>query len=414
MSASPANATQFRWYLSGAGAWFLAFGIQQVMFSYLVTTALQGSEIQVGLAQASLTIISMVLLLVGGNVADQSDARQVLIRCHIAAVFPALILAVVVWTGALRYEWLIVYGLAMGAITAFTVPSREALLGDVVTSSAAIQRAVTTTIGVTFLCQIAGMLSASLAALAGPAPIIMIQVVAQLVGLYTAHRLLPSTRHHEHAGTSEGSTLQRIRAGLREVAGSPELLPINILTAAIGVLFIGAFMVILPLILRSEFGASVQQISTMLATFWGGSILSSIVISRIGNIVNRGRLIILAVSNGALMLALMSIPAPLYVLYVLVFIWGLGAGVMMSMSRTTVQEYAPPAHRARILSIYQLGFTGGMSFGSLIVGFVAHALGPRPSTLVPAALMALVLIGLVTMTKIWSIRALKHDTGVGP
>jgi MFS family permease len=408
--SAPANDSQFRWYLAGAGGWFLAFGIQQVMFAYLVTTVLHGTEIQVGIAQASLTIVSMILLLVGGTVADHHDARKVLLRCHTAAIIPALVLAVVVGTGALRYEWLIAYGLVMGAITAFTVPAREALMGDVVASPSAIQRAVTTTIGITFLCQIAGMLSASLAALLGAAPIILLQVVAQLIGFYSAYRLTPSTRHHDHADTNTGSQLARIGAGLREVASSPALLPINILTAAIGVLFIGAFMVILPLILRSEFGGSVQQISTMLATFWGGSILSSIVISRIGNIINRGRLIVLAVTNGALMLALMSIPAPLFVLYILVFAWGLGAGVMMSMSRTTVQEYAPPAHRARILSIYQLGFTGGMSFGALIVGFIAHAMGPRLATLVPAALMLLVMLALVTRTRIWTITALKHDT----
>jgi MFS family permease len=149
----------------------------------------------------------------------------------------------------------------------------------------------------------------------------------------------------------------------------------------------------------------------MQAAFWGGSILSSVVISRIGNIVNRGRLIVIAVSNGALILTLISIPAPLFVLYGLVFLWGLGAGVMMSMSRTTVQEYAPPAHRARILSLYQLGFTGGMSVGALFVGLVAHQLGPREATLVPAGLMALVLLWLLTQTKVWSITALKHETG---
>jgi MFS family permease len=147
----------------------------------------------------------------------------------------------------------------------------------------------------------------------------------------------------------------------------------------------------------------------MQACFWGGSILSSIVISRIGNIVNRGRLIVIAVSNGALILTLISVPAPLVVLYILVFIWGLGAGVMMSMSRTTVQEYAPPAHRARILSLYQLGFTGGMSVGALFIGFVAAMLGPRDATLVPAGLMVLVILWLVTQTKIWHIAALKHE-----
>jgi hypothetical protein len=408
----PANGSQFSWYLAGAGAWFVAMGIQMVMFTYLVTTVLHGTEVQVGLAQMSLTVLSMVLLLFGGNIADQADTRQLLIRCHTAALLPALVLAVVVWSGALRFEWLIVYGLVMGSITAFTVPARwMRVRSSPITSPSIASRAVTTTIGVTFLCQIAGMLGASLAAVSGPAPIILIQAVAQLVGIYTSYRLIPSTRHTDHAHTSEGKPLQRIAAGLREVATSEQLLPINVLTLAIGILFIGSFLVLLPLILRAEFGASVQQISTMQAAFWGGSILSSIVISRIGNIVNRGRLIVLAVSNGALILTLMSFPAPLFVLYALVFAWGLGAGVMMSMSRTTVQEYAPPAHRARVLSIYQLGFTGGMSVGALFVGLIAHQLGPREATLVPAGLMALVLLWLVTQTKIWSITALKHEAG---
>jgi MFS family permease len=82
---------------------------------------------------------------------------------------------------------------------------------------------------------------------------------------------------------------------------------------------------------------------------------------------------------------------------------------MMSMSRTTVQEYAPPAHRARVLSIFQLGFTGGMSIGSLLTGLYATALGPRMATLVPAGIMAVVLLYLVTQTKLWSITALKHE-----
>ena len=75
-------------------------------------------------------------------------------------------------------------------------------------------------------------------------------------------------------------------------------MPITIITAAIGILFIGAFMVILPVILREEYGGDVQQFSSMQVAFWGGSILSSLAISRLGNIVNRGRLIVCARLDG--------------------------------------------------------------------------------------------------------------------
>jgi MFS family permease len=167
-------------------------------------------------------------------------------------------------------------------------------------------------------------------------------------------------------------------------------------------------MVILPVILREEFGGNVQQISTMQVCFWGGTIVSSFAIGRFGHIVNRGRLIVGAVSTGATVLMLMTFKAPLIVLYGLIFIWGLGAGVMISMSRTTVQEHAPPALRARVMSIFQLGFTGGMSVGALLAGIVVQTVGARNATLFPAVTMAIILITLVTRTRIWHIKAISH------
>lgn len=409
MVDSPANGLQFRWYLAGAGAWFLAFGIQMVMFAYLVTTVLQAPANQIGLAQASPTLVSTFLLIIGGTVADQVDTRRLMMLCHAVAVVPAIALAAIVWAGALRYEWLILYGLFMGLVTSFMLPSREAMMGDVIGDHRRIQHAVTTTLGVTFMSQMAGMFLARLAAVAGAAPIILVQAIAQVVGAFASYQLAPSTRHHVHAETNGASQLQRIRASIQEVANSQSLLPVNIMTLSIGVLFIGSFLVILPVLLREEFGGNVEQFSTLQVAFWGGTIVSSIAMNRM-TIVHRGRMIVGAVAMGIVLLALMSIKAPLIVLYALVFVWGMGAGVTIAMSRTTVQEHAPPAHRARVLSIYQLGFTGGMAVGSLLIGLVVHELGPRQAALVPAAAMALVLLGVVSLTKIWRVTALGHGT----
>jgi MFS family permease len=108
-------------------------------------------------------------------------------------------------------------------------------------------------------------------------------------------------------------------------------------------------------------------------------------------------------------LFLMSFKTPLPLFYALVFVWGMGAGVTISMARTIVQEHAPAAHRARVLSIYQLGFTGGMSIGAFAVGFIVHAIGARAATLVPAFAMAVVLVWLLTTTNLWGITAVKHE-----
>jgi hypothetical protein len=92
------------------------------------------------------------------------------------------------------------------------------------------------------------MLVARFAAVAGAAPIILVQTAIQIFGAFTSYKLARSTRHETHANPDGGGQLARIAAGLREVRDSHALLPITILTLAIGVLFIGAFLVILPVI----------------------------------------------------------------------------------------------------------------------------------------------------------------------
>jgi predicted MFS family arabinose efflux permease len=341
------------------------------------------------------------------------DRRRLLMLCHAAAALPPLVLVIVLSTDALAYEWLIAYGLAIGLVTAFILPAREATLADVITdgNGSSLQKAVTTMVGIQFLAQIAGMLIARFAALTGPQAIIFSQVIAQAIGLWATSRL-PRGTHARATGEQEaGSQWQRIRAGLSAVAASPALFPVTVLTLAIGTLYIGSFLVVLPVILREEFGGDVQQISTMQVCFWGGTIVSSFAIGRIGHIVHRGRLIVAAVSTGATVLALLSIKAPLFVLYGLIFTWGLGAGVMISMSRTAVQEHAPAALRARVMSVFQLGFTGGTAIGGILAGLAVEILGARLATLFPSIMMAIILALLVTRTQILNIRAVPLDEG---
>jgi MFS family permease len=73
----------------------------------------------------------------------------------------------------------------------------------------------------------------------------------------------------------------------------------------------------------------------------------------------RERLIGIAVAAGSIVLvALASLP-PFPVFVALNFIWGLGAGITMTQSRTVLQIVAPATHRARLMSLFQLSLGGG-------------------------------------------------------
>jgi predicted MFS family arabinose efflux permease len=182
------------------------------------------------------------------------------------------------------------------------------------------------------------------------------------------------------------------------------------LTFAIGVFFTGPFLVALPVILRDEFGASIARISTLQLCFWGGTILATFAIGAAGPLPRKGLLIAWAIASGTVTLALMAFPMPLLVFYGLTFIWGLGAGVFLTAARTIVQEDAPADTRARVMSVYQLGFTGGMPAGALLCGPFIELLGGRGTALAAAIAMACALVATVLWTRLLAIGARQAAT----
>jgi len=179
-----------------------------------------------------------------------------------------------------------------------------------------------------------------------------------------------------------------------------------------GMCFMGAFAVLLPLIVQSYFPAHLSAASrTGFATalgifnlvFWFGSILSATALFRLGHIRRKGVVYLLALLSGALVLVLCSIAMPFWLLCILNFFWGLGGGVAMTLARGLVQEYAPPDRIARVLSIFTLGTMGGAPAGAVVYGFLAHAFGPRLSIIIPGVLMLAIVAGVLAFSRLWQL-----------
>ena len=86
----------FHLYLLGTGSWFLAFGIQSVMFAWLVTMELHEVPQMVGIAQMTMLIPTMLLILIGGSLADIIGGRRIVIVAQSIAALPPLFLFIVV------------------------------------------------------------------------------------------------------------------------------------------------------------------------------------------------------------------------------------------------------------------------------------------------------------------------------
>jgi hypothetical protein len=64
------------------------------------------------------------------------------------------------------------------------------------------------------------------------------------------------------------------------------------------------------------------------------------------------------------------------VLLAAIFGWGVFHSLFFNTSRTLFQEFAPPALRARVLSVHAVGFLGMAPISHLGSGLLAEAVGP--------------------------------------
>ena len=79
----------------------------------------------------------------------------------------------------------------------------------------------------------------------------------------------------------------------------------------------------------------------------------------------------------------------------------------MTQSRTVVQIVAPATHRARLMSLFQLGLGGGGPIGAFIAGSLAAVLGVKLALVLPALAMAVVIAVVLIFSRIWTMRTVE-------
>lgn len=400
---------EFAAYLTMLTAYFVAFGMQMILFPYLVANVLEVSASEVGIAQVALQFPMLVLLLWGGLVAERLEPRRYLIILHAIGMAPPAILAGVIALGWLSYPLMLVYGLAMGAFAAMALPARDAALNGVVARDAAagrpitLQKAVTLATAAQLGGQLAGMGLAGAASVIGVLPLIAVQCVAFAVASVAALGLARRTKTVQRAARGLKGALSDIADGVRFALGHPVMLPMILIAGYVGVFVIGSFSVLFPLIVRDSYGMGAEGLSLAFVAFWSASFCSSVLLSRLKPLERPGRALLASQFAGAVALASFAIDKPFPAFLGVIVAWGLAAGIALSMSRTITQQEAEPAYLARVLSVYSLGFMGGAPIGAGVMGLLSEAFGPRLAALFPAAGLAVAIIWMAARTPIWTL-----------
>ncbi|HSG91727.1 MAG TPA: MFS transporter [Pseudomonadales bacterium] len=410
-SAPRPDRTNLLLYLFGTGTWFASMGVQSVLFAWLVTIHLHETPEKVGLAQFSMMLPTLALLLFGGVVADRFGGARVALLAQCASMVPVLGLAVLVGVDGLAYPLLIVYALVMGTMQAFVTPARDGMLSQV--AGVRVQRTVILASLVQFGVQIVGFSLAGLADVMGPFAVLGIQAAILAVGA-AAFAMLGARLRRAAAKAAAAAPpvaaiapqrmVHAIREGFETVRGSADMRSVVLINICVGLFFMGAFQVGIPLLVREVHGGTPGQLALVNGVHMAGIVLTTLVLLRLGDVHRRGRVLLLGVFGGAIGLAGMGLTSSFQGLLFFNFCWGVTGGMVMSMSRTIMQEAAPPDRRGRVMSFFSLSFMGAGPLGALLSGYLVNALGVHLALLTPAVVISGCAVVVALRTHLWRLQ----------
>jgi MFS family permease len=374
------------------------------MFAWLVTMVLRESPERVGLAQMLLLLPGTLFILVGGSYADRFGGRRVVMGAQLLAAIAPLLLFAALLLEVLSFGLMLGYAVIMGTAQAFVTPARDGLLNQV--AGGRVQRTVMLASMIQFGLQIVGFGVASLADFGGAAPILLFQAGLLMLGVFAFARI----RVEQPRAVGPAARLWRsVVEGGRTVFSSPSMRMVLAQNVAMGMFFMGSYIVTMPLLVREAFQGSALDLAFMNACNSFGLVLTIMLLLRLGDVLRQGRALLLAQMVGSIVLGAAAFAGSLGMFVFAIFLWGICGGLAITMSRTIIQEQAPDAQRARVMSFSAFSFMGAGPLGALFNGWLVDQIGPQFALLTSAMLMLCVMLLVGARSSLWRLTAHAHE-----
>ena len=389
-------------YFIATGSWYLSYGMQSVVFAWLVTIILNETPDKVGLAQMAYLLPGTIFILIGGSIADQFGGRKIALIAQCAAASMAAGLAVSMALTSFTYDKFLVFAVCMGCSQAILPPARDGLLPLV--ADGQIQRRVVQASMIQFGIQMIGFVLASMADTVGAVMMLAVQSIVLSVGavayFYLEVPLVKSAR-------TQARMLNQLRAsiieGFRSVIASPGMRMVVLQNCAMGIFFMGSYIVTVPLLIREVYNGSSTELSLINAVNSLGLFLTIVVLLRVGDIKRQGRALLIAQGFGALVLSLAAIQVSFITLMGILFVWGMCGGMAMTMARTIMQEQSDEHQRGRMMGFYAFSFMGSGPIGALLSGYLVAWFGPSTSLAIASLCMFVVVVLVGTQSNLWHL-----------
>lgn len=360
----------YRLYFFGQLVSVMGTWMQTVAQSFLVLD-LTHSGTALGLVTAVRFVPILLFGPAGGLFADRRNKRRILYVTQTLAGLLAAIFAILTGTHVIQMWSVYLLALSLGLVNVFDNPARQSFISEMVPpddlSNAVTLNSVSVNLARVFGAAVGGVLAAVLGlALCFTCNALSFCAVLVSLAAMNGALLYPAKPAKKMPG--------QIRAGLRYVRETPELLIPLLMIALVGMLA-WEFQVTLPLMASKVFGGGAGSYGVMASVMGVGAVAGGL-ISAARSRPKARSLCLAAIGWGVAITAAAVAPTLPLELIALVCV-GYGSITFNSYAKTTLQLAADPTMRGRVMALWFLAWQGSTPIGGPLVGWIAQETDAR-------------------------------------
>jgi MFS family permease len=361
----------YRIYFIGQGLSLVGTWMQQVAMAWLVYR-MTGSAWWLGIVGFAGRIPVLPLAPIGGVVADRFSRKRILYITNGVAAAQAVLLGVLVLTGAVQVWHVIALAMLLGVIDAFDIPARQSWFVHMIDDPADVGNAIALNSTIFNAARLVGPSIAGVAiAATGEGPVFLLNALTYSAMLFALLRI-------ETASEPKPDRSQKVLANLIEgFDWAWRFTPVrDVLLLMTLVSFLAVpFSVLMPVFATEVLGGGPETLGFLLAAQGVGALTAALFMAWRSGMRGLGRLIAFAAAVFAVGLIGFGLSRSLWLSLPLLALAGFGLMLQTASSNTFLQMIVGDALRGRVMSLYTLAFVGTLPLGSLFSGWLAERIG---------------------------------------
>ncbi len=367
---SSLKVRDFRVYWFGALISLTGTWIQAVAQSWLVFE-LTKSAFLLGVVGFLTYLPIFFLSLFGGVMADRMNKRNILIFTQTAFMLLAFLLAVLTQLKLITPAQIMVIALLNGAVMAFDAPSRQAVVVELVGKTHLLNAIALNSAAFNSARIVGPALAGVLVATIGMSGCFYINGISFLA-MIGALFLIKLNNAAKRSGNNRA--FHELKEGLRFIKNH-RLILILIAMVSMVSLFGVSYIILMPVFASDVLMTGVKGLGFLMSSAGAGALIGALVLARLGDFQQKGRLLISSSIIFSVSLVLFSLSRSY--LFSLIFLGLVGcAGVVaVALVNTLLQVNVSDEFRGRVMSVFMLAFAGFMPFGNLLAGSLTQWLG---------------------------------------